>query len=56
MEPRYRTLMNDNTNNGITLIIELQQSLTQKQRNHLDKKLVKWITIFNELAEELSTT
>lgn len=41
-----------NVQHTINLIITLQNSLTERQRHHLDKKLDKWQLIFSELSAE----
>lgn len=46
----YKSAMQSNTQNAYQLIRRLQSSLTQHQKNHLDKELNKWIRQFDRLA------
>lgn len=51
-EDDYRAAVEHNTGLGVQLLVDLQASLNERQRLHLDRELQGWIESFDELAQE----
>lgn len=51
----YQQKITTNTEQGVALIIALQKSLSDRQRQRLSKELQQWIQLFDELAAETAT-
>lgn len=52
----YQQTMDAKTRMGVELVIALQASLSDKQREYLYGELNEWITVFDQLAAEVNVT
>lgn len=53
---QYRSMVDNNIGHAGDLIIALQASLTNKQRQRLNKNLDEWIDVFDELSSSVEVT